>query len=191
MSNQMPQGHPSYQQPAPKKKKKWLPWVLGGVGVLFLGNLVFGGDEKAPSTAPVPAAATTTTSAPPVTDAPAAAPVPEKTKAPAPVEPALEVTSKKLIGDLESNALKAKNTYKDKRVIVSGYVGNIDASGRYFAVDPEPDAFVITGVQASLRSDAHREQVAELSKNDKVTVTGTITDVGEILGYTIKVESIS
>lgn len=105
-------------------------------------------------------------------------------------EPPLEVSSKELIAALEANALKAKKTYKGKRVKVSGFVGNIDASGKYFALDPEPQAVVFTGIQVQTGKD-FQDQLAEFSAGQPVTVTGTISDVGEILGYQLKAETIA
>lgn len=118
-------------------------------------------------------------------DAPAA----DAPEEPAPAEPAIVVSAKEMIEVLEGNALKAKNTYEGKRVTVSGFVGNIDASGDYFALDPAPDAFVLTGVQVRT-SKKFRDQVANFSEDQAVTVTGTITGVGEVSGYSLKAETI-
>jgi hypothetical protein len=110
-------------------------------------------------------------------------------KAPAPAEPAMVVSADELIAALEGNALKAKNTYEGKRVTVSGFVGNIDASGKYFALDPSAEAFVLTGVQVRT-SKKFQDQVANLSQDQAVTVTGKITGVGEVLGYSLEAETI-
>lgn len=104
-------------------------------------------------------------------------------------QPPLAASAKAMIALLEGNALKAKSTYEDKRVSVKGFVGSIDASGDYFALDPEKDALVFTGIQVRT-SDRFRDQIAGFSKGQAVTVTGKITDVGEILGYQLKAESI-
>ncbi len=117
---------------------------------------------------------------------PADGPAPAK---PAPAKPAIVVSAKEMIEVLEGNALKAKNTYEGKRVTVKGFVGTIDASGDYFALDPAPDAFVVTGVQVRT-SEKFRDQVADFSEDQAVTVTGTITGVGEVLGYSLKAEAI-
>ena len=108
---------------------------------------------------------------------------------PSPRSPRLCVSAKEMIAVLEGNALKAKNTYEGKRVTVSGVVGNIDASGDYFALDPEPDAFILAGIQVRT-SDKFQDQVANFTADQAVTVTGKITDVGEIMGYSLKAETI-
>lgn len=106
-----------------------------------------------------------------------------------PAEPATMVSAQEMIGVLEGNALNAKNTYEGKRVTVSGFVGNIDASGDYFALDPEPDAFILTGIQVQT-SEEFLDQVSSFSEGQAVTVTGTITDVGEVMGYSLEAETI-
>lgn len=118
--------------------------------------------------------------------APAEAPAPAE---PAPAEPAIVVSAQEMISLLEGNALNAKNTYEDKRVTVSGFVGSIDASGKYFALDPEPDALIFTGVQVQT-SEEFLDQVASFSEGQAVTVTGTVTNVGEVMGYSVEAETI-
>ncbi|OLT22162.1 hypothetical protein BJF81_13445 [Ornithinimicrobium sp. CNJ-824] len=94
-----------------------------------------------------------------------------------------------MIDDLESNALKAKTTYEGKLVTVTGYVGSIDASGNYFALDPEPDAFILTGVQVQI-DESHIETVSNYSQGQQVSVTGTVTSVGEVMGYSIDADTL-
>ena len=98
-------------------------------------------------------------------------------------------SAQEMISLLESNALNAKNTYNDKRVTVTGFVGSIDASGDYFSLDPKPDAFILTGVQVQT-DEKFLDQVASFSEGQAVTVTGTITNVGEIMGYSLEAETI-
>lgn len=117
------------------------------------------------------------------------APAADAPEEPAPAEPAIVVSAQEMISVLEANALNAKNTYEGKRVTVSGFVGNIDASGDYFALDPEPDAFILTGVQVQT-SEEFQDRVASFSEGQAVTVTGTVTDVGEIMGYSLEAETI-
>jgi hypothetical protein len=118
-------------------------------------------------------------------DAPAA----DAPEEPAPAEPAIVVSAQEMISVLEGNALNAKNTYEGKRVTVSGFVGSIDASGDYFALDPEPDAFILTGVQVQT-SEQFLNQIASFTEGQAVTVTGTVTNVGEVMGYSLEAETI-
>lgn len=101
------------------------------------------------------------------------------------------VSASTLIKTLESNALKAKETYKGKYVEISGYLGNIDASGKYIKVLPSSDAFILTGVQAYTTNDDQKKVIAELEKGNKIVVKGKIKDVGEVLGYSVDIDEIS
>lgn len=164
-------------RPAYKKKRFIIPAVIAAIAI---GVNAGGGssDTEAVNTASESTAA-----------APAAAKPAAKKPAAKPAAPAMKASAKEMIAVLESNALKAKNTYKGKQVIVSGFVGNIDASGDYFSLLPEPDAFVLTAVQV-YTSREFQDQVANFSAGQPITVTGKITDVGEIMGYSLKAETL-
>lgn len=143
--------------------------VLGSIGSLA------GGDEKATTSTTATATATATT-----------------TTAPAPVQPKappMVVTADKLMTDLEGNALNASNTYKGKYVEVTGKLSNIDSGGKYFNITPMNEQFAIIGVQCYI-TEEQKASVAKFTKDQKITVIGTISDVGEIMGYSLKVESI-
>lgn len=193
------------QRPWYKKKRFILPLAL--VVLIALFSALGGGDETANQEgAPTPsptqsqsnedaaaaeesdaAAAEESEGPEETTEAVEAAAEPEETSEPAPE--AIEVSAQEMIDTLEGNALNAKNTYEGQRVTVSGVVGNIDASGNYFSLDPEPEAFILTGIQVQT-SEEFLDQVATFSAGQAVTVTGMVTDVGEVLGYSIEAETI-
>lgn len=157
----------AYQAPRPKKKRSGLK-VFGGIlaALILIGILAnAGGDNSSSESVSGSAAANS-----------------------APAEPAMEVSADTLITDLDSNALKAETTYKGKTVNVTGYVDNIDAQGKYFSVRGS-DKYTFTGVQAYITPE-QKVQVAEFSMGQEVSFTGTVTDVGEIMGYSIKVSEI-
>ena len=60
-------------------------------------------------------------------------------------EPAIQVTAKQLVDELENNALAAKNKYDGKKVVVTGKLSNIDASGDYFSLEGKD--FTFTNIQ--------------------------------------------
>lgn len=155
--------------------------VLGSIGSLA------GGDEKATtSTDPATPATTATTTAPATTTTTTPAPAPEPVP---PKAPPMVVTVDKLMTDLEGNALNASNTYKGKYVEVTGQLSVIDSGGKYFSIIPMNKQFAIIGVQCSI-TEEQKASVAKFTKDQKVTVIGTISNVGEIMGYSLKVESI-
>ena len=170
-------------RPAYKKKRFIIP---AGIAAIALFSSVSGGGSDSVETTDV--AAKKPAAEAPAAEAPAA-PAKAAAAKPVPAEPAIEVSAKELIAALEGNALKAKNTYDGKRVTVTGFVGSIDASGDYFALDPEKGALIFTGVQVTT-SEKFMDQVANFTEGQPVTVTGKITNVGEVLGYSLKAETI-
>ena len=111
----------------------------------------------------------------------------ESTEMEAPVE-AIAVTAEQLLSDLEGNALSAKNTWDKKLVTVTGKLDNIDASGDYFSLSGDSE-FSFINVQVYI-DDSFIETVSGFTKGQTVTVTGEISDVGELLGYSVQAISI-
>jgi len=90
---------------------------------------------------------------------------------------------------LSSNALSASNTYKGQYVELTGKLSVIDSSGAYFSLKPLDGRFSLTGVQCKITKE-QQAIVASFTRDQEVTVVGTITAVGEIMGYSLTVESI-
>jgi len=143
--------------------------VLGGIGSAL-------GDKDKASTASAPVV-----SAPTSTQAPAATQQPKA--------PPMIVTADKLVEDLKANALNASETYKGRYVEVTGQLSTIDSGGKYFSIDPMDGSFTMTNVMCNITQE-QKSAVSKFTSKQKVTVVGTMTDVGEVMGYTIKVESI-
>lgn len=95
-----------------------------------------------------------------------------------------------LMADLDGNALKAAETYKDQYVTLTGRLGTIDSSGKYITILPADDEWAIIGVQCYIKTDEQKAAVMELSTGDTITVSGKITDVGEVLGYSLDIDTI-
>ena len=105
----------------------------------------------------------------------------------------IKYSATELFDLLENNALKAKSLLEDAYVEVSGYVSNIDASGEYISIGAESDnyEYFLDSIHCSIKDDATREKVMDLAKDDYITIKGQITSVGEVLGYSMNIESIS
>lgn len=95
-----------------------------------------------------------------------------------------------LLDDLDSNAMKAENKYQDQYVEITGKLSNIDSDGKYISLVPVDDEFVIIGVQCYIKSDEQKDKVMEMSTGDTVTLRGQVTDIGEILGYSVDITDI-
>lgn len=133
---------------APKKKKKWLPWVAGGVGVLVVGAALNGGGGNDSTTTAPPATpavatmsaaapATTQAGAPATTQAPAQAAAPTQPPAPAaPAEPEVPAEYKAALRKAQSYSdmmhMSKKGLYKQ---LTSEYGEKFDADAAQYAVD--------------------------------------------------------
>ena len=100
-----------------------------------------------------------------------------------------EVDVAVMMSDLENNAMAAQKKYKGKDVKVSGKLGTIDSDGDYISIQPD-DQFAIRGVHCTInkKDKAQEDYVMNLKKDQGVTAYGTITDVGELMAYTMKVD---
>lgn len=98
------------------------------------------------------------------------------------------------IDDLETerneNAAAAKSKYKGQCIEVVGRVGSIDSDLDFISILSPTDSWDIVGVHCSLVNDDVKEKVKTLKVDQTVIVRGTITDVGEILGYFMDAEDI-
>ena len=147
--------------------KKWWFWVIVVV-VIGSGGSNMGNNRNAPSSPSTSQSVTISEEAKP---------------------DALVVDVDTLMDALASNALNASNTYKDQYVELTGKLATIDSSGAYFSLHPLDGRMTFTGVQCRITKE-QQSIVANFLKEQEVTVIGTITTVGEVMGYSLKVESI-
>ena len=101
-----------------------------------------------------------------------------------------DVTAGQLLDDLDNNALQAATTYKGKTLAIRGKLDNIDAQGDYIALIGEDDMFGFPDVQCFIKDDATLQKVLELSKGEIIVVYGEVTNVGEVLGYSVEIHDI-
>lgn len=99
-----------------------------------------------------------------------------------------EVTYEKISVDtlenaLDKNAAAAKERYNGKYLEISGKLGTIDSDLSYISLDSRTKKWDLNGVHCTLKNENVRNTVKKLSANQKITVRGKITDVGEVLGY--------
>ena len=95
-----------------------------------------------------------------------------------------------MVALLEENALSASDTYKDQYVEVTGRLDVIDSNGSYISIYPINNEFSLTGVQCKIKTDEQLDTVKSLTKGQNVTIQGKVTDVGEVLGYTMDIDAI-
>lgn len=103
------------------------------------------------------------------------------------------VSIRDMLDALESNALKAEDTYMDKYIQFTGYLDQIDSSGSYVtvkAMDADEWDFMAS-IECGIETEEQKNAVMEMNSGDKVTVKGKVTMVGDILGYYVEMDSIT
>ena len=143
----------------------------------FFALLIIGGMNRDPN-------ATTDSHVQQSTSAkPATAPAPKQYAA---------VDANALMSELERNAAAASKRYKGQSVCVSGRVGVIDSNGDYILLQSDNE-FAITGVMCYLnsRDKSQEDFLMSVSNGQYIRAYGTIDDVGEVIGYSLKVDKFS
>lgn len=95
-----------------------------------------------------------------------------------------------LFKDLKANALKAEKTYQDNYIEITGYISNIDSDGSYISINSKTDEYWLDSIMCDIKSDEQLKIVMEKSEGDEVTIKGQITDIGEVMGYSLDIHEI-
>ena len=101
-----------------------------------------------------------------------------------------EYTVDELIEDLGKNAASAKDKYDGQYVELTGRLSYVDSDGRYFGIKPLESGLWLESVTCYIKDKEQKENIKEHEVEEKITVKGKITDVGEILGYDLHLDSI-
>lgn len=107
---------------------------------------------------------------------------PEQVEVPEEIE-YIEASVDEMYEVLNDNALKAKKTYGDQYVEVTGVLGTIDSNGQYICLEEMNTAYSFNSVECFIKNDEQLDRVIEMSSGKKYTVRVKITLVGELLGY--------
>lgn len=156
------------------------PWFIAVIAIIVLGAI---GGSLGGETADKPGK----------TDAPVSQSENINTTQPESETPEITYTAysvSELMDDLNGNALKAAEKYKDQYVELTGRLNVIDSSGMYISIVSTQDEFAILGVHCYLKSEDQKTAVMDMAVGDTLVVKGKITDVGEILGYSLDIDSV-
>ena len=99
-------------------------------------------------------------------------------------------TVDEMVSVLNENALKAEKTFQDQYVEITGRLNVIDSDGNYISLTPVNDEWAIIGVQCYIQNEEQLNQVLEMKMDDIVVLRGKIKSVGEIMGYSLDIDSI-
>lgn len=102
----------------------------------------------------------------------------------------IKVDARKMIKELKDNGLKAQKDYKNQYVEVTGEICNIDSSGDYIGIEGVNSNFNLTPIMCYLQNDEQRDVVIKSGKGNTVVIKGKVTNVGEVMGYSIDVDEI-
>ena len=93
-----------------------------------------------------------------------------------------------MMKELEDNAANADEKYRDQYVEISGRLDTIDSEGDYISVVSANDEYAILGVTCNIQDDKQLAEVKKMKRGDKIKIKGQITDVGEVIGYTMDID---
>lgn len=163
--------------------KKWWFWLI--IFIILVSAFGSNGSSKSSSES----SASHSSSSETANSSAKAETVPATKATEAPIE-YTSVSVSQMMKDLKGNAMKAQNSYKGQYLEITGKLNNIDADGKYISLAPSDEAFAIVGVHCNISNDTQKAQVMNMKEDDIVTLRGKCTDVGEIMGYTLKIDSI-
>lgn len=102
----------------------------------------------------------------------------------------IAVTVDDMFTELSENAVNAEEKYNGVYVAVTGNLSVIDSDGQYISIEPMYEDYTLDSIHCRIKSEEQLEKVKSLSKGDTITVKGQITDVGEVMGYSMNIDSI-
>ena len=98
-----------------------------------------------------------------------------------------------LFDALKNNAMKAQSDFKNQYVEIEGYLDVVDSDGKYIGVGAAPTDYnyILQNVQCYIKDDTQKQQIMEIGTESPITVRGKIISVGEVLGFSMNIDSIN
>ena len=98
-----------------------------------------------------------------------------------------------LLSEAKDNAAAANQNYKGKAVkIIGGHVYNIDSDVKYITIDGTAAKYTMIHIHCDVdaKNKELKDAILALKKGQNVTVYGTIKEVGDIMGYSLKLDKV-
>lgn len=95
-----------------------------------------------------------------------------------------------MLDELDTNALRAEETYQDKHIEITGEIISFDSDGKYISIVPCGGSVWSEWVHCSI-DPTHKAFLLEKAVGDVVTIKGKVISIGEIQGYSVKTAEIS
>ena len=69
----------------------------------------------------------------------------------------------------------------------------VDSDGKYIGVGAAPNDYnyILQNVQCYIKDDTQKQQIMEIGTESPITVRGKIISVGEVLGFSMNIDSIN
>lgn len=97
-----------------------------------------------------------------------------------------------MLDELDANAMRAEEKYQDKHIEITGKISVFDSDGKYIAIVPcDAPKLSLDSVHCNLTDPTHKTFLLEKNVGDVLTIKGKVTTIGEIMGYSVKIEEIS
>lgn len=90
----------------------------------------------------------------------------------------IEITGIDLINAYKENEIKADNTYKGKKVKITGEIESIgiDILDNAYITISDGETYSVNSVQCYFTNSAEKNKVAEMQEGNKITLIGTVGD---------------
>lgn len=98
-----------------------------------------------------------------------------------------------LLSEAKDNAAAANQNYKGKAVkIIGGHIYNIDSDVKYITIDGTAAKYSMIHIRCDVdaKNKELKDAILALKKGQNVTVYGTIKEVGDIMGYSLKLDKV-
>lgn len=102
------------------------------------------------------------------------------------------VTVDQMLNELDQNAMRAQKKYSEKWYEVIGRLGTMDSEGEYFILDGD-GGWTLTNVKCIIPEAKRKkltDKVATMERGERIAVKGVIIDMGEVMGYEIRIEDV-
>ncbi len=98
------------------------------------------------------------------------------------------ISAETMLSDLDQNEIRAQKKYSGEWLEIVGKLGNMDSDGDYFSL--EGKEWRLVNINCSLPNDKKEEltdKLINMEKGNRIAVKGKVTDVGEVIGYRVKI----
>jgi len=145
--------------------KKWWVWVLAVLIIIIIGSSA--GNNDSPSVSNDP----TTNTEQVVYEA---------------------VDLQKMFDELDENAMKAENNYKNKAIEFTCKIKTFDSDGTYITVEPVgADEWNFSSAMCYIKNETQKDFLLQKNVGDTVSIQGKIRSIGEVMGYSINIDTVS